>query len=492
MVGKARSCCACRQAKVACDARSKAPNPCSRCDEKKLSCRFDKNFKRIATRQLARDIANGARIVREPLNRPEEVITFADDPGLLDSRTERRGALLLSLRAETYPDFQLDDVLVSSDTIVDLFQHFERYYLPHAPFMQPVGPLDRLASASPLLFWTIALITCQHHEKHHELYSRLLAPHQELMLPLSTRAIRSIGEIHALLLLCIWPLPKRQAMLDPIWNYVGIAVNTCMKMNFHNPLPPGHAAQGFSLLPGFSGDITPQTQGLTWMAILQGFLPHLSSSHHLRYVRKALERLGPLVPPEFQASILMSEIVCNYSASLEEVDDIAVHFSLVQAFDSSLDAIRQTYSAQWTPELDIQLQSSKLNLYAMTALLPPREAAEMEVQDSVNMQYILHRGLESSSRILSQMKKFSLLPFENGMSGAGRLISYPRRYCGRSDKIPISLLFRQIKFKPPEFILLYKTRSLPQQKFIFKPWISSQYRSIRHSDKTQERASGRG
>ncbi|RYP31594.1 hypothetical protein DL767_005703 [Monosporascus sp. MG133] len=376
----------------------------------------------LVARQKWLAMPAGRRLIR-----PKE-ITFADDSGLLESRTNRRGALLLSLEAETYPDFQLGDIFVSSDTIVDLFQHFERYYLVHAPFMQPVGSLDRLASASPLLFWTIALITCQHHEKHHELYSRLLAPHQELMVPLSTRAIRSIGEVHALLLLCMWPLPKRQALLDPTWSYVGIAVNTCMKMNFHNPLPPGHAAQGFGLWSGSPGDITPQSQSLTWMAMFQGVLPPLASSHHLRYVRKALEHLGSLVPTEFQASIFMYEIVCKYSVSLEEVDDIAVQFSFIQAFDSSLDAIKQTYRAQWTPELDIQLQCSKLNLYAMTALLPPREAAEMEVQDRVNIQSILHRGLESSSRIISQMKELSLLPFENGLSNGGRLTSYPRLY----------------------------------------------------------------
>ncbi|RYP17206.1 hypothetical protein DL765_004662 [Monosporascus sp. GIB2] len=382
----------------------------------------------LTANRIARDIANGARIVREPLYEPQEVITFADDPGRLERRTNRRGALLLSPRAETHPDFQLGDVFISSNIIVDLFQHFESYYLAHAPFMQPVGSLDRLASASPLLFWTIALITCQHHEEHHELYSRLLAPHQELMVPLSTRAIRSIGEVHALLLLCMWPLPKQQELLDPTWSYIGIAVNTCMRMNFHNPLPPGHAAQGFALWSDSPCDITPQSQSLTWTAMFQGVLPPLSSSHHLRYVRKALRHLGPLVPPEFQASIFMYEIVCNYSVSLEDVDGLAVHFSLIQAFDSSLDAIKLAYRSQWTPELDIQLQCSKLNLYAMAALLPPPETAEMEVQNTVIIQSIVHRGLESSSRLISQMKDLSLLPFENGLSSAGRLTSYPRLY----------------------------------------------------------------
>ena len=44
----------CRQVKLACDAQSRTP--CTRCRERHLECRFDANFKRIATRTLARKV----------------------------------------------------------------------------------------------------------------------------------------------------------------------------------------------------------------------------------------------------------------------------------------------------------------------------------------------------------------------------------------------------------------------------------------------------
>lgn len=50
---RAKSCTACRQAKLACDARHKSAGvSCTRCSKRGLQCRFDSNFKRIPTRKL--------------------------------------------------------------------------------------------------------------------------------------------------------------------------------------------------------------------------------------------------------------------------------------------------------------------------------------------------------------------------------------------------------------------------------------------------------
>ena len=130
----------------------------------------------------------------------------------------------------------------------------------------PIKSLDHLVATSPLLFWTILLIACQSYDAHHALYSQLLSPYQELLKPLSTRAIHSIDEIHALLLLCIWPLPTKRPLLDPTWTYINIAIGACTKMNFHKPLPQGHIAQGFASWPDTSAAITVNSPKLTWLA----------------------------------------------------------------------------------------------------------------------------------------------------------------------------------------------------------------------------------
>lgn len=68
--GRAKSCVVCRQFKLACDARRTAPNPCSRCVNKNLTCRFDPNFKRISTRKYVAEyesasFADQTRIAQE-------------------------------------------------------------------------------------------------------------------------------------------------------------------------------------------------------------------------------------------------------------------------------------------------------------------------------------------------------------------------------------------------------------------------------------------
>lgn len=105
-----------------------------------------------------------------------------------------------------------------------------------------------------------------------------------------------------------------------------------------------------------------------------------------------------------------------------------MHFSLTQTFDGRLDAIKHSYTACWTPELDIQLIYAKLNLYAMSALLPLRETNRIDMQDDVNRQIILPRGLESSSLLIARMKELSISPVNKGFLKAGKLSTCPRFY----------------------------------------------------------------
>ncbi|KAI0900167.1 hypothetical protein F4806DRAFT_279974 [Annulohypoxylon nitens] len=410
MVGKPKSCTACRQAKTACDVRRTAPNSCSRCIQKVLSCRFDQNFKRVSQRQLARDIANGVHVVRLPPNGVEGSIVVNDhaESGLVIENT----------------GFQLGDFSVSSMIVADLFQHFDDFYSPHAPFLQPIISPDRLSLDSQFLFWTILLITCQHHEVHHNLYNKLFFAHRGLLSSFLTRAIHSIQEIHALLLLSMWSLPANLPIRDPTLTYVTIATDACLKMNFHKPLSQDHVAHGWASWLN-SEETTIQIQYLTWLAcfsmstqvaIYQGILPPLASFHHLRYVKKAIECLALVLDTEYRASIAIYECICNYSIPLEDVETSATQLSLLQAFESNLDTIEQTYATHSTPNLDIQLQYAKLNLYSLASLAPSNSDAGSDTHTLVTAQALLTRSLESASRVIHQTRSLNHLPF------------YPRQY----------------------------------------------------------------
>ena len=142
---------------------------------------------------------------------------------------------------------------------------FERYYLPHASFLQPVRSLTQPTSESTLLFWTIILVSSQFHEKHSSLYEQLFFQHRELLKPLYNTALFSAEDIHALLLLCLWPVPRSQEKFDLSWNYIGSIINACLRMSFHKPLPPGHVAEAFKPF-SMPGNSTSEMKSMTWLA----------------------------------------------------------------------------------------------------------------------------------------------------------------------------------------------------------------------------------
>ncbi|KAI0387995.1 hypothetical protein F5Y04DRAFT_286904, partial [Hypomontagnella monticulosa] len=420
-----------------------------------LSCRFDKNFKRISQRQIARDIANGVHIVRSPANGAEDAVLADNHTTPITPRTYTESAFLISRDIES-SSFQLGGFSMISGIVSELFQHFEHYYFAHTPFLQPVASLDRLASESPFLFWTIILITCQHHEKHNELYNELPLAHRELLQPLSTRAVRNIQEVHALFLLCLWSLPSRLPLLDPTWTYASIAMDTCMRMNFHNPLPQDHIARGWASWLD-SENVTVQDQHLTWLscfgittqaAVYQGISPPLSSSQQLRYVKNAVKQLGTSLSPENQANVAIYEIICNYSTSLEAIEDSTSNSHIIQTFDNSLDIIEQAYAAHWTPELDIQLQYAKVNLYAMAVLGSSQTDMRIDIPGLINKQALLVRGLGSASRVIYQTEALTLLPVQNAISNTGKLTFYPRQYITNSFFAAIYLFRMLVDCRP--------------------------------------------
>lgn len=331
--------------------------------------------------------------------------------------------------------------------------------------------MARFFAESSLLFWTIVLIASQHHDKYSHLYEDLFFPHQELLAPLSHTAIGSIENVHAILLLCLWPIPKRRLLHDPSWTYIGIAVNSCMAFNCHTPLAPKRTLLGKA---DFSGGLDVQTRCLTWLgcfsvgtwcvaplrlflthaetasriATFLGLVPPISSFHQLKYVRKAIDQLNGFLSHENQASLAICEIMCNYSVSLEDVEDPGVHISLTDAFDGSLDAVKKTYLAHWTLELGVELQTAKLNLYAACALLPLQNNSLADGQNLINRQTLFLRGLESAAILIDHMKNMALLPDSEGKSLAGKLPFLPMHFFS-SLFFSAVFLFRMLVYLQP-------------------------------------------
>ena len=144
---------------------------------------------------------------------------------------------------------------------------FEEFFLPHAPFLEPVSSLSRLADRSPLLFWTIVMISCQLHQNYSTLYNVALIAQRQLLSQEVLSASQSIESVHALLLVCLWPVPQEHHYDDPSWEHIGLAINAALRFNCHNPLPQNNPIRGWKVLGGASAnDLSITTQHKTWLA----------------------------------------------------------------------------------------------------------------------------------------------------------------------------------------------------------------------------------
>jgi len=166
-----------------------------------------------------------------------------------------------------------------------------------------------------------------------------------------------------------------------------------------------------AVCPGQLRGATHHTNLVNRIALFCGFVPPMSSSYHLKYVRKAIEQLNSSLPLFRRASLAIDECICNYSIILENTNE-ETHFLLTNMFDANLDAVKQTYAANWIPDLDVHLHIAKLNLYALSALLQSA-AGPVNGQTAINRQTLFLRGLDSAIILIDAMKNFVNLPEES-------------------------------------------------------------------------------
>lgn len=140
------------------------------------------------------------------------------------------------------------------------------HYHPYLIFLQPCPSLSDLLTRSPLLFWTIILVASQDHARFAAVYQNVATEHERLLSPILQRAIQQIETIHALLLLCLWPIPQSRHFYNPAWNYAGLAIHAAMQLNCHSPLGPVSATNGWKGLGHVAvSELSTEDQARTWL-----------------------------------------------------------------------------------------------------------------------------------------------------------------------------------------------------------------------------------
>lgn len=143
---------------------------------------------------------------------------------------------------------------------------FGLHYQPYAMFLEPLTSISDLHARSPLLFWTIILVASQDNDRFAAVYQDAAKEHKELLSPILQRAIQRVETIHALLLLCLWPIPQSRHFNNPAWNYVGLAIHAAMQLDCHNPVSPNSEIHGWTGLGLVAvGELNTIEQAKTWL-----------------------------------------------------------------------------------------------------------------------------------------------------------------------------------------------------------------------------------
>ncbi|OKL58168.1 hypothetical protein UA08_06411 [Talaromyces atroroseus] len=237
-----------------CDAKQKFPSPCTRCEKFNKSCAIDPSFRRTARRQRLHMLENELRQLKETIAEPralpgEGISTLDESSNSPQGREQSIQYEEPPTTEEIIPDLQstgifcdpqtLEEVTIPPTVICDLFQEYMTWFKEGYPreanaLKTQILPLlsSQISAAvrpendsSRLRIMPLAFLG--HHG--HCPIRRLAGTEIASTMP------PSLSLIHALLLLCCWPLPFEGMNTDPSWVYCGSATHMALQMGIHRP-----------------------------------------------------------------------------------------------------------------------------------------------------------------------------------------------------------------------------------------------------------------
>ena len=80
------------------------------------------------------------------------------------------------------------------------------------------------------------MVTASRYHPHYSyLHKGFIEPYEQLLSSYLVRPLHTLTTIHALLILCYWPLPVPMQAQDPTWNYLGLVTNAATQLGLHHP-----------------------------------------------------------------------------------------------------------------------------------------------------------------------------------------------------------------------------------------------------------------
>lgn len=133
---------------------------------------------------------------------------------------------------------------------------------------------DECFEANQTLFWVIIYVACRRYSKHPDLLTTVAECLTKDIWTLLSTPIMNLEAIHALILMCSWPLPNIRFATDPSTIFANIAMNVCMVMGLHT----GKGSHPEFCIGSRQNIIATDEEGsVTWIQaciLAQRYIPH--------------------------------------------------------------------------------------------------------------------------------------------------------------------------------------------------------------------------
>lgn len=184
-----------------------------------------------------------------------------------------------------------------------------------------------------------------------------------------------------------------------------------------------------------------------------GLPPLICSPQHVKSLKHARSLAADILTAEERFQIDLLDILCSSQTYLDNMDNPHAHYTMTETYNEQLTALKTATQAQWTwtTALDIQLESARLHVFAMTFI---QDIPQHDAQTLLYQQNILQSLLTSASSLISTMTSLSQQEIAGHHFFGGVLTFYPKHYF-LSLILASSSLFR--------FLISSRTPTQPQQ-----------------------------
>ncbi|KAH7144011.1 putative C6 transcription factor [Dactylonectria macrodidyma] len=255
------ACISCRDSKVRCRANSVAGQPCQRCAKLQLSCIYDRTHKRITKRSKLELLEQELKSIKEAVNPRNNGESSWSPPtphvngNAFPEQASRIGSTATTLPALTPGDISIahsqtqpspvkyqrlgpSSSRVLNDKIIpgeDIDWYFEKYlqsFHPYLPVLRKKNP-DECYQACPTLFWLVIYVSCRRYSRDEHVFTSLVDQLERNVGSLISAPVMDLEAIHAILLMCAWPLPTIRFVADPSVTSISAALTGCLLLGLH-------------------------------------------------------------------------------------------------------------------------------------------------------------------------------------------------------------------------------------------------------------------